>query len=299
MNKSAFCKGGPRVSALAAGCWRMHEWGRDLADRRNWIDACLDLGIDCFDHADIYGDMRCETLFGDVLRESTARRARMTLVSKCGIRLPGTTPDAAIPALDHKVYDTSPEHILRSVDRSLANLGTDHLDVLLLHRPDPLMDPDAVAEAFVRLHAQGKVLHFGLSNHSASTVDLLAQRLPMPLVTHQIELSAWQHAPLRDAVIDQCLALRMRPMAWSPLGSGRVNEPSPVRDALARVGAELGCSIETTAVAWLLRHPCRPIPIVGTGRPDRLRQLALAADLRLEAAQWFRIYEAGLPGGLP
>ena len=183
MQKSPICPDGPLLPALAAGVWRMHEWGQDLTHRRNWIDTCLDLGIDCFDHADIYGGMTCEALFGEVLRESPSRRDRMTLVSKCGIRLPGTSADPAMPPLPHKVYDTTARHIVCSVDNSLMRLGTDWLDILLIHRPDPLMNPDEVAEAFERLHAQGKVRFFGVSNHAPSTVDLLASRLKLPLVT--------------------------------------------------------------------------------------------------------------------
>ncbi len=277
----------------------MHEWGREIAHRRNWIDTCLDLGIDCFDHADIYGGMTCEALFGDVVRESPSRRDRMTLISKCGIRLPGTSADPSIPALTNKVYDTTLAHILRSVDNSLSRLGTDRLDVLLLHRPDPLMDPEAVAAAFTRLHASGKVRFFGVSNFPPSSLDLLASRLPMSLVTNQIELSAWHHGAMRDGILDQCLVRRIRPMAWSPLGSGRVNEPSPVRNTLLDVAQELGASVEATALSWLLRHPSGPVPILGSGRIDRIRDQARSMELPMDASQWFRIYEAGLPGGLP
>lgn len=299
MVKLPICPDGPPVSALAAGVWRIHEWGRDITYRRNWIDACLDLGIHCFDHADIYGGTTCEALFGDVLRESPTRRERITLISKCGIRLPGKSADPHVPLLPNKVYDTSPNHIRLSVDNSLARLNTDYLDVLLIHRPDPLMDPDAVAEAFTRMHDEGKVRFFGASNHAPSTLELLASRLSLPLITNQIELSAWHHAPMRDGTLDQCLARRMRPMAWSPLGSGRVNEPSPVRDALLAVATELGASVEATALAWLMRHPSRPVPILGSGRIERLTDQARAANLVLDRAQWFRVYEAGLAGGLP
>lgn len=299
MQKSPICPDGPLMPPLAAGVWRMHEWGQQIANRRNWIDACLDLGIDCFDHADIYGGMTCEALFGEVLRESPSRRARMTLVSKCGIRLPGTSADPAMPPMPHTVYDTTARHIACSVENSLSRLGTDWLDILLIHRPDPLMNPDEVAEAFARLHAQGKVRFFGVSNHAPSTMDLLASRLKLPLVTNQIELSPWHHGPMRDGTLDQCLHRRVRPMAWSPLGSGRVNEPSPIRDALLAVAQELDASVEATALAWLMRHPSRPIPVLGTGRIERLRDQAPAANLVMAASQWFRIYAAGLPGGLP
>lgn len=299
MQKSPICPDGPLMPPLAAGVWRMHEWGQQIAHRRNWVDTCLDLGIDCFDHADIYGGMTCEALFGEVLRESPSRRARMTLVSKCGIRLPGTSADPAMPPLPHTVYDTTARHIACSVDNSLSRLGTDWLDILLIHRPDPLMNPDEVAEAFARLHAQGKVRFFGVSNHAPSTMDLLASRLKLPLVTNQIELSPWHHGPMRDGTLDQCLDRRVRPMAWSPLGSGRVNEPSPIRDALLAVAQELGANVEATALAWLMRHPTRPIPVLGTGRIERLRDQAPAANLVMAASQWFRIYAAGVPGGLP
>ncbi|HEX4858183.1 MAG TPA: aldo/keto reductase [Usitatibacteraceae bacterium] len=297
MQRSNLYAGGLPVPPLAAGCWRMHEWS--AADRHRWVDACLELDITTFDHADIYGDMTCEALFGEVIRASPARRARMTLVSKCGIRLPGTSPGAPVPVAQRKTYDTSAAHLRACVENSLVRLGTDYLDLLLIHRPDPLLDAGALAEAVSDLHRAGKIRHFGVSNHGATQLAALQSRLDLAIATNQVELSAWKHDLMRDAVIDQCLQTGMRPMAWSPLGGGRISNPSPVRDALMAAARETGSSADVVALAWLMQHPSRPIPILGTSRLDRLAEQARSVDLSLSREQWFAIYEAGLPGGLP
>ncbi|WP_119717134.1 aldo/keto reductase [Cognatilysobacter tabacisoli] len=279
------------LSPVLAGCWRMGEWDLDVAARVRWIEDALALGITSFDHADIYGDYRVEALFGEALAAQPSLRARLQIVSKCGIRL----VSAQRPAHRIKSYDTSPAHVVASVEQSLRALRTDHLDVLLIHRPDALMDPHALAEAFVSLRAAGKVRHFGVSNHAPSQFALLHQC--HPLVTNQLELSPLQLGALEDGTLDQAIALGLRPMAWSPLGGGRLfdgvdAQSLRVRTALAALAAHHGASLAAVAYAWTLRHPSRPRPITGSGRIDGLRDAVAGLGIALSSEEWYAVWQA-------
>ena len=193
---------GPHLSPIVAGAWRMGEWGMNVEQRVRWIEQCLDLGITSFDHADIYGGYTVETLFGEALAAQPSLRSRMQLVTKCGIKLVSERrPGHAI-----KSYDTSRAHVLASVDESLRAMHTDHIDLLLIHRPDALMDPDELANTFEGLRAAGKVLHFGVSNHTPSQLALLNNRIG--LATNQIELHPLrQRQPQPLAATDQPIPL--------------------------------------------------------------------------------------------
>jgi len=209
---------GPSFSRLVHGLWRLAGWGKDTRQVRALIDCCLERGITTFDHADIYGDYTCEQLFGEALAEAAIDRASIQFVTKCGIKLISRRR----PNHRTKSYDTSAAHITASVENSLRSLRTDYIDLLLIHRPDPLMDPAEVNEAFVALKEAGKVRHFGVSNFLPSQFDLLAARLDVPLVTNQIEYSVMCLEAHADGTVDQCQRLDVRPMAWSPLGGGRL-----------------------------------------------------------------------------
>lgn len=286
-------------SRLVAGVWRLMAWDFTRDNLLNWVHTCLDLGITTFDHADIYGDYRCEAVFGEVLNH--ALRDRMELVTKCGIALRSDQR----PAHRLKHYNTSKQHIIASAEHSLRNLRTDRLDLLLLHRPDPLMDADQVALAFIDLRAAGKVRCFGVSNFTTSQFDLLQSRLDFPLVTNQIEFSVSHTAPLYDGTLDQAQRLRVPPMAWSPLGGGRLmtaDDPNAqrVRAALARVGeAHGGAGMDTVALAWLLAHPVNVIPVLGTSKIDRLKSAVAAEELALDRQEWFAILEASVGQEVP
>jgi len=183
---------GAALSPIVAGAWRMADWPLDAAGRLRWIEQCLDLGISSFDHADIYGDYAVESLFGDALAIAPSIRDRLQIVTKCGIKLTSSRrPQHAI-----KSYDTSAAHVVGSVEESLRALRTDRIDLLLIHRPDALMDPDELARAFEQLQHDGKVLHFGVSNHSPSQFAMLHRRFP--LSTNQVELSPLQLTALTD-----------------------------------------------------------------------------------------------------
>ena len=301
VNQIDMAKGGPRVSRLALGFWRLADWGISDAELLDLIRASLDLGITTFDHADIYGDHTCQELFGRALALEPALREKMQLVTKCGIML--VSPKR--PQHTFKHYDTSRAHIVASAEESLQVLGTDHIDLLLIHRPDVLMDPDEVAEAFTSLRQSGKVLHFGVSNFTPSQFDLLASRLDFPLVTNQIEVSALSLDLLHDGTVDQCLQRGIAPMVWSPLAGGRIfyedsEQATRVRQALHSVGQELGgASPDQIVLAWLLAHPVRFVPVLGSGKIARIRSAVGAESLRLSREQWFAIWSASAGTPVP
>lgn len=290
------------LSQIAYGVWRLgeDEKGDEPTRVRAKIEACLELGITTFDHADIYGGYGCEELFGNVLREEPKLRDRIEIVTKCNICL----VDPARPGHRVKHYDTSDGHIRTSVEQSLRNLYTDRIDLLLLHRPDPLMDASETAKVIGELHQEGKVLAFGVSNFTPTQVDLLRMRLDLPIVANQVEFNALHLKPLADGTMDHCQLHRIRPMAWSPLAGGRLfaeNDPgiARVQAVLQRVAEESDLPMDAVALAWLLRHPTRPIPIIGSNRIERIRSAARAIELDLDRQSWFEIYEAGLGTEVP
>lgn len=289
---------GPRLSPIVAGVWRMAAWGMHTGERLGWIEKCLDMGITSFDHADIYGDYTVESLFGEALAARPELRQRLQIVTKCGIKL--VSPRRPHHAV--KSYDTSAAHVQASVEASLRALRTDHVDLLLIHRPDALMDPEALADTFGRLHAAGKVLHLGVSNHSPSQLALLHRRVL--LATNQIEFSPLRLAPLEDGTLDQCLDLGLRPMVWSPLGGGRLIEGADdqaqrTRRVLASIGERYGASATAVAYAWILRHPSRPLPITGSRRVEVLQDAVAALSLELAAEDWYRVWEASTGQPVP
>lgn len=293
MQTEPLCAGGPALSPVVAGCWRLCDWGLDAAATLRWIEGCLDLGVSSFDHADIYGGYAVEQRFGDALALSPVLRERLQLVTKCGIRL--VSP--ARPAHRLKSYDSSAAHIVASAEASLRALRTDRIDLLLLHRPDPLMVPGEVAGAFERLRRDGKVLHFGVSNFSASQFALLDAATP--LATNQIELHPLHRAPLDDGTLDQALRLDRRPMIWSPLAGGRLlggddSDPARrVRAVLGEIGGRLGVSPATVAHAWVRRHPSRPLVLVGSRRLEAVREAVDAAAITLDREDWTALWQAG------
>jgi predicted oxidoreductase len=282
------------VSRIVHGLWRLAGWGLDRRQICELIQGCVTQGITTFDHADIYGEYTCEGLFGPALAECGVDRSAIQLVTKCGIKL----VSGKRPAHRMKSYDTSRSHIVASVENSLKSLCTDYIDLLLIHRPNPLLDPREVNEAFVSLRESGKVRHFGVSNFVPCQFESLASKLEVPLVTNQIEYSVMNVAPHCDGSIDLCQKLEIRPMAWSPLGGGRLftgdsQQTQRLRETLAKVGREIGgASIDQIAMAWVLKHPVGFVPVLGTGNPDRIRTAAAALKMDLSAEQWFEIRRA-------
>lgn len=278
---------GPEFSRMITGVWRWSNLTHQQI--HTLIEKSVDVDITTFDHADIYGDYSCEEQFGVVLKENSSLRKKIQLVTKCGIKLlSGKRPQHRV-----KHYDTSRDHIVNSVEQSLKNLNTDYLDLLLLHRPDPLMHPEEVAEAFDLLKQNGKVLHFGVSNFTPAQFEMLQSFVHDPLVTNQVELSLFQHQALFDGAVDVLMKHRVSLMAWSPLGGGKFFSSSGGDDAvnmpLEKMASQYKCSVSQLLLAWLLRHPSGILPILGTTNPDRIQEGAGAINVHVDRQDWFEM----------
>lgn len=288
---------GPEFSRFVMGYWRLMDWNMSPLQLASFIEEHIDLGVTTVDHADIYGGYQCEAAFGEALKLVPALRERMEIVTKCGI----ATTAKPEHALGHYITDSA--HIIKSAEQSLVNLATDRIDLLLIHRPDPLMDADEVAEAFLSLHQSGKVRHFGVSNFTPAQFALLQSRLPFTLATNQVEISPVHQPLLLDGTLDQLQQLRIRPMAWSCLGGGRLfNDDAfqPLRNELEIIARELNAqSIEQVVYAWILRLPSKPLPIIGSGKIERVRSALAAEELQMTRQQWFRIRKAALGYDVP
>ncbi|HYD78528.1 MAG TPA: aldo/keto reductase [Paucimonas sp.] len=290
--------GGPEFSRIVLGLWRLHGWNLTPQERLAFLEEALDLGVTTTDHADIYGDYLGEGLFGEALALKPALRDRIEIVTKCGIKL--VSPQRPAHRLQH--YDTGRDHILASVDNSLRQLRTDYIDLLLIHRPDPLMDADEIASAFATLQQAGKVRHFGVSNFTAPQFELLASRFP--LVTNQIELSPLHLTPLHDGTLDQCQRLSVAPMIWSALAGGRLfaehsQQAERVRQALVEIATEYNTSPTTIAYAWVLRHPANPLLLTGSRRILATREAVAATQIALTREQWFAVWSASTGTTVP
>ena len=298
MRKIEFGKSGLQVSAVAVGCMRISKMSKKQVDE--FVDTALENGANFFDHADIYGAGMSETVFG----ESIARYNREDIIiqTKCGI-------------VPNKMFDFSYEHIIESVEGSLKRLGTDYIDVLLLHRPDALVEPEEVARAFSQLKGSGKVRHFGVSNQNPYQMQLLQSCLDMPICANQLQLSI-MHAPMiqsginvnlynesavnRDGgVLDFCRLNNITIQPWSPMQYGFFegcfvdNEKFPELNAvMERIGNKYGVTKTSVAIAWLLRHPAKMQPITGTTNVQRLKDSLMATEFTLTREEWYEIYKA-------
>jgi len=303
-----------RSTRLAYGCMRVAGTmdrarltpAMEAAGRAG-ILAAYEAGYTHFDHADIYGNGLCEEIFGRVLKDVAGMREQILIASKCGIRWKGE-PAASAP---HR-WDFSREHILASCEASLRRLGTDRLDLYMLHRPDYLAEPDEIAAAFSQLKQQGKVLEFGVSNFRPSLLSMVQHACPMPLIVNQVEIHLGRLDCLEDGTLDQCLERDITPVSWSPLaggllGDGGRSKPDDPRapglhallELLDAMAKERGVSRTVLSLAWLLRHPAGIIPLVGSIRPERIRDAVGADDLTLSREEWYTILVAARGQGLP
>jgi predicted oxidoreductase len=301
-------------SRLAYGCWRLGgTWNpedvtpdREAAGRAA-VRAAYDAGFTLFDHADIYCMGVGEKIFGQVLKEIPGMRARVLIASKCGIRKKGDPT----PAAPYR-YDFSANYIVRSCEQSLQRLGVETIDLYQLHRPDYLCDPVEVAEAFAHLQKSGKARAFGVSNFLPSQFALLQKACPMPLVVNQVEISLSRLDCLNDGTLDHCLREQVTPLAWSPLAGGQLADTMPIdlrsadhalriglREELEFLARERNTTRTVLALAWLLKHPARIVPIVGSIKPDRVREAAQAVDFSLSREEWYRLLEAARGERLP
>lgn len=299
------------VSRLAYGCMRIAGvWDPNAvtaeheAAGRAALLAAYDSGYTLFDHADIYSQGACEKIHGNLLAESPSLRGQTILATKCGIRFPGD-PNHDSP---HR-YDFRAEHIVWSCEQSLRRLQVETIDIYQLHRPDYLMNPDEVADAFTRLKESGKVRWFGVSNFLPSKVEALQSRLRFPLTVNQVEIHLGRLACFEDGTLDQCLTRRITPLAWSPLGGGWLgagreaptNPPhlAALVDLMDAIAEVYGVTRTEIALRWLLAHPAGVVPIVGSTRPEAIRQAVHALDEPMGYEDWYRLLVAARGEGLP
>lgn len=283
----------PWMSDIVVGTMRWGIWDANfkLADYQRMIEKSLELGFTTFDHADIYGDHTTEAEFGEVLKSHPELREQMEIVTKCGIlRVCDNKPQHYI-----KAYDSSKEHILQSAEDSLRQLGTDYIDVLLLHRPDFLMNPDEIGEAFELLYRSGKVRSFGVSNFTKSQIEMLSESVPVG--THQLEISVKALQAFSDGTLDQCTKDGIVPMAWSPLGGGDL--PVALVQELKKWADEFGTTPQVIALAWLMQHPAGILPVIGTTKEDHLVKSKEALSIKLDRQQWYSIYQASTGVRIP
>lgn len=276
-------------SRLVYGMWRIGDDADTSPTHvQAKIEACLAQGITTMDQADIYGGYTAEAVLGGALKASPGLRDKLEIVTKCDIVAPAGRHSSARV----KYYDTSAAHITASVEASLTDMGTDHVDLLLIHRPDPLIDPDETGPALDALIASGKVRAVGVSNFRPWDFSLLQSSMENNLVTNQIEMSLLA----TDAFVNGDLAyLQERmvpPMAWSPLGGGRLFDGSKpeLMAALKRIGSEQGVDETAVAVAWLLRHPAAIMPVMGTNALERIARIADALTVEIDRQTWFELY---------
>lgn len=289
---------GLEFSRIVYGMWRLgDDVDRSPATVQAKIEACLEQGITTFDQADIYGDYESETILGQCLKDQPALRAGMEIVTKCDIMLiSGKYPNRRV-----KHYDTSAAHITASVEASLRHMGIETIDVLLLHRPDPLMDHLETGRALDDLVDSGKVRAIGVSNFKLHDWNLLQSAMEQPLVTNQIELSLLAPEGFTNGDVAYLQERGIPPMAWSPLAGGRLFEPenATLRAALAEVGSNWGVDETAVAVAWLLAHPAMILPVMGTNNLGRIRRLAEANKVAMDRETWFDLYTLALGHEVP
>lgn len=309
------------TSVLSYGCmniggnWNAPEITSETRSMAyNAINAALDEGINLFDHADIYVRGRSEILFGELLRQDPGLRKQMILQSKCGIRF-GGDPHPHSPGR----YDFSYSHIVGSVEGILKRLNTDYLDILLLHRPDALVEPELVARAFDHLHSTGKVRWFGVSNHTWAQIDLLKSAVDQPIVINQVEISLLHRSIIEEGTVfnqnvtgfagssftlDYCRKHNILMQAWSPVAGGKLfvhgrGAPDALINLINDLSRAHHTSPEAIALAWLLRHPAGIQPIIGTVNPDRIKASALAANVELSHEDWYRLLIAARGETMP
>lgn len=292
---------GLKLSRIVHGYWRLAEWKMPSQEVLELMQRTIELGITSFDHADIYGNYTCEKLFGEALRLKKELRKDIQLITKCGIKLVSEKfPDRKI-----KYYDYSSAHIVDSVNTSLTNFGTDYIDLLLLHRPSPFFNAEEVAMAFTELRKSGKVLHFGVSNFNPQQYALLNSFVDEPLVTNQIELSPYCLDNFENGNMDFFQTHSIKPMAWSPLAGGKIMNPKDekgkrVQECLTSIASELNVdSIDKIIYCWLLKHPASIIPIVGSGKIERIKHAVDALSIEMSLEQWFKLFIAAKGEDLP
>ena len=283
-------------SPIIIGTMRLGVWGAnfDTKQLEYFIDACLDLGLRDFDHADIYGHYTTEAAFGQVLKRRPDLKQKCQLTTKCGIKLVcKERPETVV-----KSYDSNPEYILQCVEKSLTALNVDALDLLLIHRPDYLMDMRAIADTFSFLKSKGMVKEVGVSNFKPHQFELLNEL--HPLVTNQIEASVIHRQPFEDGTIEQCMRHKIAPTAWSPLGGGSLFQPTEdskiksIQSIGKTIGEQHGVGFDQILLAWLMKHPSNIIPVIGSSNLERIKLAKEATSISISHQEWYQLWEAAI-----
>ena len=277
-------------SNLIAGTMRWGVWGANHSEKnvQELIEVCLEENITTFDHADIYGNHTTEEFFGKAWKEMNIDREKVQFVSKCGIVM-----NSDKKASELKYYNYNSDYILNCVEESLTNLNTDYLDLLLLHRPSPLMNPEEIAETFFKLKESGRVRDFGVSNFSVSQFELLDQCFP--LITNQIEVSINQTKSFEDGTLDQMMMKKLSPMAWSVLGnyfSENSDQNIRIKKIMEVLCPKYNAEENQILLAFLLKHPAKILPVIGTSKTETIRKLNRSLLIDLETIDWFKLLEA-------
>lgn len=290
MEKIYLSDAGPKVSPAIYGFWRWEDTSSaGLASMEKMVNYCLELGINTFDHADVYGGYMCEELFGNVIRQHSFKREDIVLFTKCGVSLPHPNR----PGIRVKHINTSAEHITESVDRSLKNLRTDYVDIFLLDQLDPLSSLEETALTLERLRGSGKIRNIGVANFSVFQHQLLASYLKVPIVTHHIELNLLNTAALDNGQVDYIKQRYMRPLAAAPLAGGRIENGTDelavkVHYKLGELAKKYNASIESVAVAWLVKLGA--LPLIGTTSEQRIKNIVNAFSVDLDRQDWYELY---------
>lgn len=280
-----------KFSRIIQGCMTWGVWGKQFSQEQmiEAMNHCIDQGVTTFDHADIYGDYTTEGEWGNAFAKANISRDSIQIISKCGIQMKGDA--RAENTVKHYQYDK--EYIISSAERSLKELRTEYLDLFLLHRPSPLLDPDEVQEAVSQLQQQGKIRDFGVSNFTPRGIDLVATKSKVS--ANQIEISITERSSLTDGTLDYMMTHNITPMSWSPLGSVfREDTPQNMRikNKLKELGGKYDATDDQLLLAWLLKHPANIHPVIGTTSKDRITNAVKAVDINLERKDWFELLEA-------
>ena len=285
-----------QVSPIIAGTMNWGIWDKNLSthEMEHLIHICIENKTTTFDHADIYGDYTTETQFGKAFGESKISREKIQLISKCGIKSKGYKDNLV------KQYDYSKKYIIACVENSLKNLKTDYLDILLLHRPSPLMVADEIAEAVEKLKQEGKIIDFGVSNFTASQTKLLRQKTE--ITCNQVQFSATHHEAMLDGSFDYMQLHNIRPMSWNPLGTvfrEDIEQTRRLKKLLAQLVDKYHLGADTIPLAWILKHPAKVIPVAGTVNIARIQSLMKAVAMDLDPSDWFAIWTESMGNKVP
>ncbi len=274
------------------GCMRWGVWGENFVIKQyeQIIDQCLSIGLNVFDHADIYGHYTTEADFGNALKGNTSLRDKIQIITKCGINM--LTPNR--PHHQIKSYDTSANHILKSVEQSLQNFHTDYIDTLLIHRPDILIDVEEVANTITSLKQSGKIKSFGVSNFTTGQVALLSKYISIE--HHQVEISATHLNSFDDGVLDQCQLNNIQAQSWSPMGNGLFTDQnekhSRILEAATVLSSNYNCSVNQILLAFLYTHPSNIVPVIGTTKFERIAEAKKAKDIELKREDFYKLWSA-------